>query len=167
MHEDLIRRLQDRLTLDPTTDSTCYPPIRPHPPLSDEQVEDVERDLGFALPPLVRALYTQVADGGYGPGYGLLRLNHEDGPSVVDWDRHFRQSWKRGKPPKRWPEPFLRLCEWGCNIYSGVDCSRPECPVLRFDPDRLGESRNLADGLAPEADSLAEWLTAWLDSKNL
>lgn len=30
--------------------------------------------LGFPLPPLLRALYTQLANGGFGPMYGLLGL---------------------------------------------------------------------------------------------
>jgi len=37
-------------------------------------VATVESRLGFGLPPLLRELYTQVGNGGFGPGYGILGL---------------------------------------------------------------------------------------------
>ena len=130
-------------------------------------MEAAEELLGFSLPPLLRALYTEVADGGYGPGYGLSRLNGGPGRSIVASDRELWRVWDGGEPRERWPEPFVRLCEWGCNFYSGLDCSRPECPVVRFNPDGCVESGCLADCLVTESDSLAEWLTAWLEGENL
>ena len=41
------------------------------PPASEEQLLVTETALGFSLPPLLRALYAQVANGGFGPGTGL------------------------------------------------------------------------------------------------
>jgi hypothetical protein len=149
----------------PSTDGECVPPIQPRPILTVEEVEMAEFDLGFTLPPLIRTLYLQVADGGYGPGWGILPLNLDEQPSVVAHDHWFRRSWRRGRPPKRWPEPFIRFCEWGCNIYSGIDCSQVTCPVLRFDPHRGGQ--NEQGCLVRESDSLADWLTAWLEGKKL
>jgi hypothetical protein len=86
-------------------------------------------------------------------------------PSVVAHDHQFRQSWEAGQPPRGWPEPFIRFCELGCNIYSGIDCSQPACPVVLFDPHR-GGARDV-DLLIAESDSLAGWLTAWLDGEGL
>jgi hypothetical protein len=50
---------------------------------------------GYTLPPLLRGLYTTVADGGFGPGYGLYRLFEVDrdfhpddrlyGKAVYEW----------------------------------------------------------------------------------
>ena len=165
MHDDLIQRLQDRIQRVPSTDLECVPPIRPRPVLTIEDVETAEFDLGFTLPPLIRSLYLHVADGGYGPGWGILPLNIDEQPSIVAHDHWFRRSWKTGRPPKGWPDPFIRFCEWGCNIYSGVDCSQAACPVLRFDPHRAG--RKDVDLLVTECCSLAEWLTAWLDGEQL
>src|SRR5260221_14743324 len=42
------------------------------PPASEAQMRKTEQQLGFALPPLLRLLYTHVANGGFGPGYGLF-----------------------------------------------------------------------------------------------
>src|SRR5262245_1119489 len=47
-------------------------PYEPHPPASVAQLEDSERRLGFGLPEAVRRVYGLVANGGFGPGYGLL-----------------------------------------------------------------------------------------------
>jgi len=43
-----------------------------YPPATEEQLQATEEILEFSLPPLLRALYKQVANGGFGPGYGLL-----------------------------------------------------------------------------------------------
>lgn len=165
MHAELLRRLQERVRRSPSTDLQCVPPIQPRPVIKVEQLELAEIDLGFTLPPLIRALYLQVADGGYGPGWGILPLNIENRPSIVTHDHWMRQSWPTGLPPKGWPEPFIRFCEWGCSIYSGIDCSQMTCPVLRFDPHRGGQRDG--DLFIVEADSLAEWLAAWLAGEKL
>jgi len=44
--------------------------IRPEP-ASLEQVEEAELKIGYPLPPLLRRLYLEVANGGFGP---LMRL---------------------------------------------------------------------------------------------
>jgi hypothetical protein len=36
-------------------------------------------------------------------------------------------------PP--WPIGLIPICEWGCGIASYLDCSRPEVPVVRLDPN--------------------------------
>ena len=38
---------------------------------TQEQIQQTEHLLGFALPPLLVALYSALANGGFGPGYGL------------------------------------------------------------------------------------------------
>ncbi|MGH2497866.1 MAG: SMI1/KNR4 family protein [Ktedonobacteraceae bacterium] len=40
-------------------------------PASEEQLAATEAALGFSLPPLLRALYAQVANGGFGSGTGI------------------------------------------------------------------------------------------------
>jgi hypothetical protein len=56
--------------------------------------------LGFPLPPLLRELYTQVGNGGFGPGYGIFGLeggyidpdiiNDFQGGTLVEWYFSFR-----------------------------------------------------------------------------
>lgn len=141
------------------------PAIRPRPALTESELHAAEAELGFELPLLVRSLYQQVADGGYGPGWGILPLRLEKQPSIVAYDRLFRQSWDAGAPSQNWPEPFIRFCEWSCNVDSGIDCSKAACSVIRFDPARGGQDD--ADRLIAESDYLSEWLAAWLDGERL
>ena len=42
-----------------------------YPPASEEQLRATEAALGFTLPPVLRALYAEVANGGFGPGAGI------------------------------------------------------------------------------------------------
>lgn len=63
--------------------------------------------------------------------------------------------------PMAWPEKLLIICDWGCNIYSCLDCSQPECPVLRNDTNISFRT------FAVEAPSLHEWLEAWLAGKDI
>src|SRR5260370_8919436 len=41
------------------------------PPATVDQLQETETLLGFALPPFLRALYAEIANGGFGPTYGL------------------------------------------------------------------------------------------------
>jgi hypothetical protein len=41
------------------------------PPATVAEVDAAEVALGFAIPPLLRRLYTEVGNGGFGPNYGL------------------------------------------------------------------------------------------------
>jgi len=42
-----------------------------YPPASEEQLRATETALGFLLPPVLRALYAEVANGGFGLGGGI------------------------------------------------------------------------------------------------
>ncbi|MDX6329418.1 MAG: hypothetical protein QOI83_1801 [Streptomycetaceae bacterium] len=41
-----------------------------------EAVAEAEEVIGFPLPPLLRRLYLEVANGGFGPDEGILSDNH-------------------------------------------------------------------------------------------
>ena len=148
MGETLIERLKRRVRAEPSIDMHDISDILPHPPVSAAELFAAEGQLGFELPLLVREMYTQVADGGYGPGYGLDRL-----AELVDCGREFANDGTAGP----WPARFLHLCWWGCDYFSGLDCSSPSGLVLRFVPDDW-----TTEALVPEAESLEEWLDAWL-----
>jgi hypothetical protein len=149
----LIDRLKRRVQTAPSIDMHDLSDIRPHPPVSPAELAAAEGQLGFELPPLVRGLYTQVADGGYGPGYGLDRL-----AELVERGRAFADAGTASP----WPARFVHLCWWGCDYFSGLDCSSPAGPVLRYVPDDWTE-----EVLVAEAESLEEWLEAWLDGERL
>jgi hypothetical protein len=167
MFASLVSRLRDRLLTEPSTDLEVCPPIQPNPPVTESDLIAAEGSLGFPLPPLVRELYAQVADGGYGPGYGLIRLSAGDSMTVVISGQIFREERDANASDRQWPTHFIELVGWGCNIFSGIDCSQPSCPVIRYVPDRAIRGGVWADCLIPEAETLAGWLEAWLDGEQL
>ena len=104
------------------------------PPPTSEQLEAAEERLGFPLPALLRRVYLEVGNGGFGPGYGLLGLPTSQ--AAADQSSVGKYTALRllpSKPP--WPEKLIPLCEWGCGIASYLDCSRPGVPVVRLDPN--------------------------------
>lgn len=135
------------------------------PPLrvaSQSNVAEAEALIGFRLPPLLRRLYLEVGNGGFGPGYGVLGLHggHTDDTRRTAVDL-YRQA--HVGPSAWWPflkSSLLPICHWGCAIYSFVDCSVPSSDVWAFDPN--------AGPQGPEAlfachISLNEWLSKWVD----
>lgn len=181
--DELIARLKERLQFSPAVegDKDCVhgndrgeilPPPRPNRTISSEDVDDVEQQLGFRLPTIVRRLSTEVADGGYGPNWGINRLKHPPnyppGPfwevkmSVESWHRMYAsesgpeiEAWRAGCP-----RHFIRYCEVGCNISIGIDCTT-EAAMLWVDDPNLSE--NPAECMKPMNLSLEEWLRQWLD----
>lgn len=140
-------------------------------PVTIEELAQAEVQLGFALPSFLRRLYLEVGNGGFGPGYGLYPLNSYD-PSInslvteylgmrsmsqKDIDEHWADEEVK---PSLWPERALMLCDWGCNMYSCLDCSSPDLPIFRMD-----SNQNVMVEWAVEASSLEEWLENWLDGK--
>src|SRR5436305_15331855 len=46
-----------------------------YPPAPASVIESAEKALGFLLPPLLREIYASLANGGFGPAYGLVGLS--------------------------------------------------------------------------------------------
>ncbi|AWM41146.1 hypothetical protein GobsT_02440 [Gemmata obscuriglobus] len=159
MAESLVARFRERIRREPTVDYTWQePPIRPRPPLTPEALAAAEGRLGFPLPPLLQALYTQVGDGGYGPGRGLEVLAEGEWSLVAHVEAIRRPEW---------PRRFIPLISWGGLYRSWVDCSAPPYPVWFDDPDYGVEGAPESDYFYPQAESLEGWLSEWLDGADL
>lgn len=117
-------------------------------PLADAELERAARSLGFALPPLLAALYTRIGDGGFGPEYGLLPLRQV----IAEYEAGRASDWG-------WPEGVLPIADLGCGMYACVDCRSETAQMLLFEPNP-GE-RELA--WYRKSPSLADWLRDWLD----
>jgi hypothetical protein len=139
-----------------------------HPPITTVEVEDAEARLGFRLPGVVRQLYTEVANGGFGPGYGLVGLiggaRSDLGDDAVELYLTFRQP-DPEDPGWGWPEALLPICHWGCAIYSCVDCRENDAPVIRFDPNQVEGDWSIA--FAAEGRTFDGWLEGWLHGEEL
>lgn len=165
-------------------------PDREVAPATDAELVSAERRLDAPLPPLLRRLYREVGNGGFGPGYGMLGLlsGHTDERlrAIALWEQ-----WT-GEPPSgfeawAWPRTMLPVVHWGCSVYSCLDLGRDGAPVVRFDSAGFVPQLADADADGPDADangvpeaspttpdsfsrlfhdeapSLADWLATWLD----
>lgn len=132
-------------------------------PVSLEEIETAEEQLGFRLPTLLRDLYLYVDNGGFGPGSGVLGLSNgwtdDLGNTALSSyldSRSYRQEQEEDGDPieDQWREGLLPICYWGCTVYSMLDCTSEDGPVWTWDAGKIDSK--------PEANSLREWLEYWL-----
>jgi hypothetical protein len=136
-----------------------------YPPATEEQVAITEAALGFSLPLLLRALYTNVANGGFGPGYGLERVGYsptsdeqERDEKPVDLTTYVRRHGSLDYieiPSDMWPENLFTLCHWGCAIFSHLDCASGQVFW-----EEAGDDSYIFHS---QSASLYEWLDLWAD----
>ncbi|TKR29253.1 SMI1/KNR4 family protein [Luteimonas gilva] len=139
-------------------------------PLDPAEIDLAETHLGFALPPLLRRIYGEIANGGFGYGYGFLGLLggmlNEDGRDAVAQYLWYRRA-DPDDPLWRWPEALLPLGHLGCAMFHCVRCDHPDAPVVWFEPNPHEDGEPWDNAFIPFAPSLADYLTAWLEGKDL
>ena len=141
-----------------------------YPPAHTHEVKGTEQVLRFSFPKVLQQLYTEVANGGFGPGYGLIGLDTgmPDYTGLALAQAYFQARQPDAQPSSTvWPALLLLLCHWGCGIYSCVDCSTPDLSVLRFDPNKLNSEPQRGRAFSPEATSLTIWMTRWVNDEDL
>jgi hypothetical protein len=132
------------------------------PPASDPQVAAAEATLGFGLPPALRQIYTEVADGGFGPGGGLYGLS--------DLVAKYREMTDEpvGPQGQQWPAELLPIHgdDWDL-----VCLDRRTGRLVFWDLEELDDDDELppdqptwAASFVPEADGLETWLARWVAS---
>ncbi len=109
-----------------------------YPPVGEEIIRDAELQLGYPIPGILKALFTAAANGGFGPGYGIIGLEGghptDEGDSSIGLYNTFSGT-DPEDPHWCWPRGLLPLCHWGCAIYSCVDCTTPDGQIVWFDPN--------------------------------
>ncbi|MBF6595927.1 MAG: SMI1/KNR4 family protein [Thermaceae bacterium] len=161
MRDSLITALLERTYLGGQT---------PEQPASAAQVSKVEGQLGFPLSPTLKRILSEVGNGGFGPGYFLMGIDNgfpdDRGETIEKW--YLSQ---RNLGPDDygwcWPEGLLPFCHWGCGIYSLVDVTKANEPILRFDPNEPSENESYEKCLFSEGYLLRDWLFAWAQGKDL
>ena len=150
-------------------------------PASEELLVRTEAALGFALPPLLHALYAKVANGGFGPGAGLqgalegygrpgdsIYANSDD--TIVAhylWRSaertvplaSFEGQWSQYDnvlvPAGKWPEKLLPLCDLGCVQHACISSDEQMYIVAPSQDDAAYVLVNLAI-------SFEMWLWGWV-----
>jgi hypothetical protein len=129
-------------------------------PASSAALDDAERQLGFPLPAAVRHLYGEVADGGFGPGMGLLTIARG-----VERCRTVQEETPRNQA---WPDRLLPLVDDG-SVIDSVDASSGVGRIVSWDPEELSErssDKAWARSFSELAPSLEAWLDTWLTAPN-
>lgn len=139
-------------------------------PIGMAGVEQAESTLGFKLPDLLRRIYSEVANGGFGYAYGLLGLRggllNEDGQDAVGLYLAYREpdpddlQW-------HWPPGLLPIGHLGCAMFHCVQCTDPTGPVIWFEPNPHERGESWDSSFIPFAPSLPAYFQAWLDGKDL
>jgi hypothetical protein len=148
--------------------------------VSARELAEEESRLGFRLPPVLRELYLQIGNGGFGPGGGLLsvrQISPKVDQTVATLYHQLRGS--RGKRGALWQEGVVPFASWGDFIFSCVDLSATglegDPPVVRYEPN-MPEAATFAylkgapfrgAGLIPECDRLSKWLEDWLNDEEM
>src|SRR6478736_10285958 len=64
-------------------------------PADPVAIDACEKALGFPLPPLLREIYLGIANGGFGPGYGVMGVaggfTDDQGETITSLYQSFRQ----------------------------------------------------------------------------
>jgi hypothetical protein len=128
------------------------------PTASKNDVAKAEADLGFPLPHLLKKIYSEISNGIAGFSYDIMGLESgcaSDSGTLVDAYISFKEgsdgqtnSWKTG---------LLPFCDWGCAIYSCVDCTESAYPILTYEDS----------GAWAEQYTLPEFFEMWLKGKVL
>ncbi len=140
--------------------------------VTEAQIADAAASLKFALPGLLKDVYTEIGDGGWGPGGGL--------PPLTDLPTAYRAR-RQDNGGRSWPERLLPICEWGGGIVSCLDCATEAVRVIRVDPNmpkadeavrlpaarQYEKARQVKEACWVENESLAGWLEAWADGQPL
>lgn len=141
----------DELLEDLRRRAMLAPAVRP--PAAPAEIALAESRLGFALPSLLRRIYEEGADGGFGPAHGLFPLRSDwvhadEAESLVE----VRDKLALGPPH------LLPICDWGCASWSCLDCRTEDGAIVTL----CGEHP-----LADTGHDLRSWLQAWLAGADL
>jgi SMI1 / KNR4 family (SUKH-1) len=144
-------------------------------PATTAQIEETESLLGFSLPPSLRLIYTQIANGGFGPAYGIRGAVGGFAEATGTVVEHY-QSLCEGRtlldlrletamqstddlvvPFEQWPRGLFSICDWGCAIQICLESTTGH--VYRVEPSGDGYH------ITREAASLQAWLEQWVHAQ--
>lgn len=182
--QELIDQIKSKVLLNSNQSMLDNCHQQPASPASLTDIVWVETQIGSSLPSLIREIFLQVGNGGFGPGWGITGLHNGHRLYQRSFVEHVLHTGKAIKAHLRasvataerddlvdprlldqdkrhlqhWNalglETLIWYCDWGCNIVTVVDFGKPELPIF------------CADGLDIRAEhvrTLREWWWGWLD----
>jgi SMI1/KNR4 family protein SUKH-1 len=152
--EEILEAIRHRVSQGHPADSRHNEPLPA--PASEEDVRRAEAAIGYPLPPLLRRIYLELADGGIGPFSGIEGVTEGNDPLGLQTD------WPEGPPddpdqPPAPPRGVVFFCDFGCNMWALLDCRHPQGQMWWWDQ---GDRYKLHV-------TLPEWFAAWLAGQRL
>lgn len=149
-HDTLLAAVRARAANE-TLRTDSFPGALPGPATPDVLAR-AERFVGCPFPPLLRRLYLEVANGGFGPGSGLLSIGTEtdEGDTLVG-------EYRVMSTLPTWPRGLLPAFDFGCAIWACIDATTDTGAIV-----------TMASGRLVDTDwTLSSWLGDWVDGKAL
>jgi hypothetical protein len=132
-------------------------PARLFPPADQFAVARAEASLGLRIPELLKRIYTEIANGGFGPGYGVLGVEGGFAGDYGDLVGTYRQLVTASESTGRvWQKDLLPFCAWGCAILSCVTCGS-SLQVATFD----------SGSVWPQEYALEKFFEMWLEGVDI
>jgi hypothetical protein len=130
-----------------------------NPTINQVEIDEAENKLGFKLPQLLKDIYTQIGNGGFGPGYGLYQLQtmvH----IYLEYINNNRMNWKKS---------LLPILTWGCRYESSIDCLSTEGQVYFTEIIEDNENNNSPIQIATktQTQSFEKFMNDWANGVNL
>jgi hypothetical protein len=151
-HDQILERLRAR-----RASETGRIDMKPVPPLYEAAtpalVDAFEQSLGITLPRLLRRIYVEVGNGGFGPGGGLLGLTG----GYPDSDGRTLPEKYEDLLPEGWREGLLPLFDWGDGAWSAADARTS--PGTMVTADECGFTETAYD--------LGSFFSAWTEGADL
>lgn len=168
--DELLNRRQLGTLVAGTARDTDFDAICERRPLDRTTLSQFEKSLGHRLPPLLRRMYCEVANGGFGESYGLIGLvggaRDDTNRDVQRLLRDFQKT-DKDDPKWRWPNGLLPVFHLGCAMYLCIDCRTSDGRVVLFEPNNHVEGRSWKNSFIPFSPSLRKMMDDWLSGLDL
>lgn len=124
------------------------------------EIAEAEHAIGFPIPPLLRRIYLEIANGGFGPYDSVIGVGEgawtSDVGDIAVLYRGF------GTRPEGHPPGIVPVYDVGCANWWLIDFRDPAGPMWGWDPDGCCHDH----ALAPQGVTLGTWLAETLDGSD-
>lgn len=168
--DELLNRRQLGTLEAGTARDTEFDTICERKPLDRTTLSQFEKSLGHRLPPLLRRMYCEVANGGFGESYGLIGLvggARDDTNRDVQQLLHDIRKADSDDPKWSWPDKLLPAFYVGCAMYLCIDCYSKNGRVVLFEPNNHVDGRSWKNSFIPFSPSLRKMMDDWLSGLDL
>ena len=136
------------------------------PPATAEALDAAEARMGVTIPPLLRRLYAEVANGGFGPGSGIIGITggwtDDHGRTVEDLFEMMSEG-DPDEPSWRWPAGLVPIVDYS-PVWTCVETAGPEARVVDFDHEEI-DYGGWDASFTEVAPTLHDWLATWVQGR--